>query len=859
MSVQFVDQGIRRFDGEHLLQIAMPIGGIGAGCVSLSGNGGLQDFATHNKPAITALPDGHGRHESAFALLHIKGDEPITKLVEGPLPPEKVYDQGLKGQGYRQGGHEGLPRFERATFDAEYPFGHVHLSHARVPLDVKVTGFSPFIPLDDRSSGMPCAILVYTLTNPTDAPVEFELSYHMSHMAPASDHRKGDRNTPIDGFGIAFTNTEHPDAERFGSLALGVIGHTPRIKAMWVRSGWFDWINALWREVSTGTFTGNDGKTDGNTHGHNGGSILMPGKLDPGASVTYPIVMTWHFPNCHYDRGTPPAECGDDCACHGEGDAPPAPKWKPYYAGQWPDARAVALEVRDRYAELRRRTRAFRDGLASSDLPPVVIDAISSNLAILKSPTVLRQANGNVWAWEGCFCEGGCCPGSCTHVWNYAQAMPHLFPPLERTFREQELERSMDEQGHINFRAALPDGPTRHDHHPAADGQLGGIMKVYRDWQISGDDDWLSRMFPLVHRSIDYCIARWDPDERGALFEPHHNTYDIEFWGPDGMCTSIYIGALCAMAELCVAVDRDDLARRYRDLAARGAAYMDEHLYNGAYYMQRVMWDDLRDQSFAQAMSDVDDNAPELDRILKAQGPKHQYANGCLSDGVIGAWMARMYGIDTPMTPAPGNPGNVVSTLKAIHKYNFKLDLFEHACTQRPGYAMGHEPGLILCTWPHGDRPTLPFVYSDEVWTGIEYQVAAHCLAEGLVDEGLEIVQGVRDRYEGHVRNPFNEYECGNFYARAMASYALLAAMTGIRYSAVQRTLHLERDFQGKAFLATATGWGTVNVRDHQLTIELVEGELAAERVVCGRGDSARTLDVHVTATAGESATINLT
>jgi hypothetical protein len=83
----------RAFSGPNLLQIAMPLGGIGAGCVCLNGYGGLQDFSIHNQPATTAMPDGHGFTDSAFALLHIKGERPVTRLVEGPIPPEKVYDQ----------------------------------------------------------------------------------------------------------------------------------------------------------------------------------------------------------------------------------------------------------------------------------------------------------------------------------------------------------------------------------------------------------------------------------------------------------------------------------------------------------------------------------------------------------------------------------------------------------------------------------------------------------------------------------------------------------------------------------------------------------------------------------------------
>ena len=114
----------------------------------------------------------------------------------------------------------------------------------------------------------------------------------------------------------------------------------------------------------------------------------------------------------------------------------------------------------------------------------------------------------------------------------------------------------------------------------------------------------------------------------------------------------------------------------------------------------------------------------------------------------------------------------VRSSLQAIYKYNLKHDLSEHANPQRPAYAIGDEGGLLLCTWPHGDELSLPFVYSNEVWTGIEYQVASHLMLEGMVEEGLDIVRTCRDRYDGRFRNPFNEYECGHWYARAMASYA---------------------------------------------------------------------------------------
>jgi uncharacterized protein (DUF608 family) len=822
----------------------MPLGGIGAGCVCLNGIGGLQDFSIRNRPDNSALPDGHHTVDAAFALLHVKGRRPVTRLVEGPFPRERVYALGLKSQGYRVGGYEGLPRFAKATFRGEYPFGYVTLTDPGVPLRVRITGWNPFIPLDDVNSGIPCAILEYTLENRSKGKVEFEFSYHLSHLAPGSRGPAHTLNSVIRGAGVHLTNEDDPAGPAFGSASLTVVGHKPLIKAMWFRGGWFDSVSALWREVSTGSFRPNKGSNGIDTEGRNGGSVLLKGALKPGESATYPIVIAWHFPNCDTTVGRAKAPACD-CA-----DGRCEPAWRPFYASQWRDAAEVARHVGDNYAALRARTQQFHDALFSSTLPSYVLDAVSANLAILKSPTVLRQESGNVWAWEGCFCEAGCCHGSCTHVWNYAQAMPHLFPALERTLREQELERSMDPRGHVTFRSALPDGPTGHGWHAAADGQLGGIMKAYREWQISGDREWLARIYPLARRSLDFCIGNWDPDRTGVVVEPHHNTYDIEFWGPDGMCSSIYVGALSAMALMCREMGDAGDAAAYRELAERGAAYMDERLFNGEYYEQHVQWKELRDRSFAEMIAGVDARSSEVMRLLKKEGPKYQYGTGCLSDGVIGQWMASTYGIETPLRPA-----HVRRHLRSIFGYNFRRDLTGHVCLQRPGYAWGAEAGLLVCSWPRGGTPILPFPYSDEVWTGIEYHVAAHLIMEGRVVEGLTIVKAVRSRYDGRTRNPWNEYECGSYYARAMSSYALLGALSGFRYSAVTRTLRFGPKLDGGrfgTFFSTAEGWGTVALSDGRLTVEVKEGELRVDEVVIEAGGSPKRIPWGVTVPAGK-------
>ena len=856
---ELFEQGPQRtFTGEKATQVALPIGGIGAGSVCMNGYGGLQDFSIRTRPENTAMPAGFSANspEAAFATLHIKSG--ATKLVEGPFPAFKIFDQGLQGQGLRRGGFEGFPRFQKCIFKGEYPFGEATLTDASLPIEVKVTGWNPLIPLDDKNSGIPCVILEYTLRNTSSQSVDYELSYHLSHLAPGcKPDQRSSLNTVIPGKGVFLSNREELNAEAYGSATLIALDATPRIKAMWLRSpGWeFDSLSALWREVSTGTFTTNEGSNSVDNAGRNGASILLGGELAPRASRIHPILITWHFPNCYLREGlkSEASNIKGDPGCRSVGAEEPPP-WRPYYASQWRDAREVAIYVEQNYKSLRERTVQFKEALFASTLPTYVLDAVSANLGILKSPTVLREENGNLWGWEGCFPDSGCCHGSCTHVWNYAQAFPHLYPQLERTLRDLELVRSMDERGHVTFRGAIPDGPVDHSFHAASDGQLGGIMKLFRDWQISGDTDWLKRMYPLARRSLEYGIRTWDPDRKGALFEPHHNTYDIEFWGAEPMCTSIYIGALSAMAQMATALGEPEDARHYSELAQASARYMDEHLFNGEYYQQHVQYEGLHDTSFAQSVVDVDDKSSEMQQLLKREGPKYQYGSGCLSDGVIGAWMARAHGIETPLAQK-----NVHATLQAIFKHNFKTDLSQHANAQRPGYAMGREPGLLLCSWPRGNKPTLPFVYSDEVWTGIEYQVASHLIDEGFVDEGLTIVKALRSRYDGRTRNPWNEYECGNWYARAMASYALLGALSGFRYSAVERTLWFgprvsTRPFQ--CFFSTASGFGTIALHERAVQVRIIEGQLTVEKlVVTDSSGKARPIEWKITARPESAAT----
>jgi uncharacterized protein (DUF608 family) len=297
----------------------------------------------------------------------------------------------------------------------------------------------------------------------------------------------------------------------------------------------------------------------------------------------------------------------------------------------------------------------------------------------------------------------------------------------------------------------------------------------------------------------------------GHITEMHHNTYDIEFYGPDAMCCSIYTGAMYAAAKI-ADILKDDTGKRYLDLYNKGRSYLEKELFNGEYFIQKISGE------------------VKNEKYLSPYGIKYQYGNGCLSDGIIGDQMANVCFLGSTTSKE-----KVRSHLLSIYKYNLKEDLSHHSNPQRPGFALGDEGGLLLCTWPKNDKPAFPFVYSDEVWTGIEYQVASHLIMLKCIDEGLKIIRILRQRYDGKKRNPFNEYECGHWYMRALASYSLIYAYSGIHYDAGDKTLYMnlpENSVDFQCYLSWETGFGTAGIKNGIPFVNPVYGFIDCKNIV---------------------------
>lgn len=796
------------YTNEHLNRIAFPLGGFGAGMICIEGTGAFSHVSLRNKMDFFNAP-------CVFSALCVKGkDGNVARIIEGPIPDWKYFGARDTGNG-AAGTSYGLPRFGAASFQPQFPFADIQLQDDAVPLETTIAAWSPFIPGDADRSSFPVAGIEYQFRNPGETPVEAVFSFHSKNFM--TEGQGGSSVAPIRGGFILAQEAHENYPQHKGAFAAFVLEEGAVVDHCWFKGGWWDSLTLAWRNVQEGILRDNPPVAGESP----GASLFVPFTLAPNETKTVHLLFAWYVA----DTDLRVVNAGETCA----GGACCGPvTYSPWYAGRFKDIDETAEFWRTNYASLREDSARFRDAFYDTTLPPEAIEAVAANLTILKSPTVLRQTDGRLWCWEGCCDSFGCCHGSCTHVWNYAQAIAHLFPELERSLRQTEFNENQDEKGHQQFRSVIPIRPSAHDFHAAADGQLGGIMKVYREWRISGDRKWLKAFWPKVRQSLDYCIQTWDPREKGALEEPHHNTYDIEYWGPDGHCTSFYLGALAAAVEMGKAL-KDDVSR-YAALLKKGRAFLETELYNGEYFYQRIQTDGLNAKFQPLDASDNGKGYADIVQLLNVQGPKYQYGTGCLSDGVLGFWIARACGLDAPVA----DPIKIRSHLKSVYSYNLKHDLSAHANPQRPSFAMGDEGGLLLCTWPRGGALAIPFVYSDEVWTGIEYQVASHLILEGMTQEGLDIVRTCRDRYDGVRRNPFNEYECGHWYARALSSYDLLQALTGARYDAVDKTLYIDSrvgdDF--RSFLCTASGYGTVGLKKGKPFLEVKSRRIPVEHVV---------------------------
>ncbi|MGG1674805.1 GH116 family glycosyl-hydrolase [Neobacillus sp. NRS-1170] len=730
------------------------LGGIGTGNITLGSRGDLKDWEIFNRPG-----KGDFAQYNFFSIWAKEdGSEPVAKVLESKILPPYNHPLGYPSRA----AVSGLPRMDHSRIKGEYPFAFLEFDDSKLPVDVSLEAFTPFIPLNEDDSGIPGALFRYKAVNRKKHPVEVTVAgsfinfagyegngsfENMRFVQPGVNEYRQDSGLQ----GIYYSSPDLPaDHLRNGSMAV-LTNAGPEFvthKATWLIGGWWDGIQDFWDDFSHDgklepeSFTNATSSALGINDQLRIGSLGINRTLQPGEEAIFEFVLSWYFPNRvrNWDEDAPVND-GDELEMNYYGTL---------FQDAW-DAGAYLLKNRER---LEQGSRDFHRALFTSTLPDYVLDALASNITVLRSPTCFRIKDGTFLGFEGSLDKKGSCLGTCTHVWNYAQTLAFLFPKLEQSARIVEFELETDDQGEMDYRTNRVMGKPSFrvsapfEVHPATDGQLGTIIRLYREWKISGDDAFLRRLWTKASKALDFAFDYWDSDGDFVLDSRQHNTYDIEFYGPNSLTNSIFYAALKAGAEMAEFVGDSEHAEKYRKAFEIGSKRMDALLWGGEYYVQ--------------VLDNVDEH-------------RYQYGIGCLSDQLFGQMLAHVVGLGYILPE-----DHVKQAVASIFANNFKSNFDDHANTGR-AFALNDEKGLVVCSWPKGGRPRLPFQYSPEVWTGIEYQVAAHLIYEGFIEEGMTIVKAVRERYDGYKRNPWSEIEAGNHYARSMASWALLLAFSGFK------------------------------------------------------------------------------
>ena len=801
----------RVFKGAQLKTISFPLGGVAAGSLGLGGRGQLRDWEIFNRPNQGFSPP------YAFPAIWVKsGDaKPVVRVLEARILPPY---QGQDGLGSNNA--PGLNRLESAEFTGEYPLAHIKFQDATLPVSVELDAFSPFIPHDGDDSGLPVAILRYRVTNPGSSAAKVGIAFSIDNPVtaprqanpkPTEDLRQNEYRATSELAGFLMTNpgTAH-DSPMFGSFVLAAIP-ADRISLShwrgWPKGRWWNSPLLFWDAFSAAGELTAEPETPNAV-----AALCQQCTVRPGQSEVLTFVLAWHFPN------RTPNWCGWT-APEGKGDAVIGNFYTTRFKDAWQAAQYAAANL----DHLESRTHLFAKALRESTVPDVVKEAASANLSTLASTTCFRTADGEFHGFEGSNDTAGCCFGNCTHVWNYETATAFLFPTFARSLRKASFGYSMDDAGGMRFRQMLPDGYERFGF-AAADGQMGQIMHAYLDWKLSGDQAWAQAIWPHMQKAMAFAWrpGGWDAHRQGVLTGVQHNTYDVEFYGPNPMCTLWYLGALRSCEEMGRALGDHTAAEEYRKLFEQGSQWVDANLFNGSYYIQQIV-------GYPQ-----NEIAPNLQSDMGAADPLHpeyQFGQGCLIDQLVGQYLAEVAGLGPLVSTA-----HIRETLKSLYRYNYKRSLVDHSNVERT-FALNDEAAMVICDYGTAARPHIPFPYYAEVMTGFEHSAAALMIFAGMVDGGIECIHNIRSRYDGEKRNPWDEAECGHHYARAMASWTSLVALSGFLYDGKQAAIvavpRLPRS-EFHCFWATGTAWGTFSYlrarsADTRFALNVLAGTLSCQ------------------------------
>lgn len=802
-----------KYVGDRLKEISFPLGGIGTGCIGLNGSGRLVDWEIFNRPSKGSV---NGR--SHFAVRALRGDKIVAKILNGDVLKDfsgqyKKVDFMHTGFGFGPEANTmcGFPHFKNVEFIGEFPVAELTFSDDGFPAKVKTTAFNPFIPRDAFNSSIPAAFFELEIENTTDEDIVYQAAFSVANPFDVSRNvsgkKLGYKTITLYNDGVS------TDDCAYGDLTVATDCVDASSQAYWYRGAWQDAVVTFWNE-----FTGERqlrerdydaaGKRDVCT-------LVAEISLAPKAKGKVRFVLSWNIPNNRNDWSYHWSDKVDEKIRR---------PWKNYYATVFENSIASAEYALKHWSDLYARTLKFKNALHGSTLPEDVIDAASANLAVLKSPTVWRLQDGSFYGWEGSLETKGSCEGTCQHVWNYAYALCFLFPELERSIRDNEFKYCTDGDGRMAFRMQLPVGRGVDGFRACLDGQAGAVIKCYREWKISGDNEWLKANWENIKKVLEYAWSdknpdRWDADKDGVLEGRQHHTLDMELFGASSWLEGMYLLALKAATEMAVFLGDEVKSREYGELFAKGYEWTRNNLFNGKYFIQKV---DLKDKAIIDAFGADDYWNDESKQI------KYQIGEGSSIDQLLAQWHSDILGLGDVF-----DKRQISVALSEMMKNNFKPSMREIVNPWRL-FSVNDEAGTQICVYPDGaEKPYIPVPYCEETMTGFEYSFAGLLFGEGKISDGLKVVKAVRDRFDGAKRNPWNEFECGSNYARSMASFALVPLLCGFEFDMPRGRIGFNpyKKDGFKCVWSLADAWGTFEVSEKSVRLKIEEGKIKLRTV----------------------------
>jgi len=804
------------YKGSYTREISFPLGGIGTGCIGIAGNGRLIDWEIFNKPN-----KGSTNGFSGFFIKAEKDNKILSsKVLNGDLLNyytgtfnKNRNEKNVFGFSAPRDYFAGVPHFKNVEFKGEFPVAALCFEDKEFPGKIILKAFNPLIPLNDKDSSIPAAFFEFEIENITDDALDFTLCMTVGN--PYTTEYGVNKYVNIGNYPFITLSSDKIDKDDpdYYEITVSADSQNTSYQEYWYRGKWFDNLSMFWKDLnSPGVFRNRKYETSklSKRHMDNDNCTLASHiKIKPYSRKKIRFLLSWYCPNFnkYWDKEK-------------------SAKWKNYYTTLFEDSKDCAVYCLGNWDRLYKDTNEFKNSLFTTSIPSYVIDAISSNISILKSPTVLRLEDGTLYGWEGCGPDEGSCEGTCSHVWNYVYTLPFLFPELDRSVLNYDFKYNLKPTGETSFRLQLPPGSGFFDFSPCVDGQFGIILRAYRHWKITGDDEWLKQHWGAIKKIIEFAWSKdntdfWDSNKDGVLEGRQHHTLDMELFGPNSWLTGFYLAALKAGSEMAKYFKEHSKEEEYIDLFEKGKTWIEENLFNGEYFIQNI---DLRDFSVINRFKDVNTLVGSfIDSYWdsKKKEIKYQIGEGCIIDQVIAQWHANNIGLGEIF-----KKDIVKKALGSIYKYNYKkMRDFFNPCRV---YSLNDEKGVIICSFPKGS-PYFPITYAEETMPGFEYQVASHMIQESLIKEGLSITKSIRNRFDGKKRNPWNEFECGSNYTRSMASYALLHSLAGFEFNTVKKHIGFNPKINKEefnCFWCLDKGWGIFNIEDKKIELNVKYGEI---------------------------------